>query len=377
VKIFLCPSCAHVVYFESVQCTHCGARLGFSPERGTMAALAASGPAADDAPSRDTVFRVRLHANDATADEARLCANYAEQNVCNWIVRAGDPEPFCRGCRLNAVIPNLDLPGARVAWARLEAAKRRLLYTLFALGLPVDSAAGDARPPLRFAFKQELPGGEKIMTGHAAGTITINVAEADDAHREKTRADLGEKYRSLLGHFRHESGHYYWERLINGAPWLEEFRALFGDERADYSTALARHYEQGPPPNWQEQHVSHYAAVDPWESWAESWAHYLHIVDTLETSRAYGITLRPQPVGGLPAEKLAMRSVSLREFEDMIAAWIPLTLALNDFNRGMGLPDLYPFTLAAPAIEKIGFVHRVIHERQADATSATADRLTA
>lgn len=327
-----------------------------------MAALEPATSSVDDPVTRDTPFRARLSPDDATGASVRFCANYAEHNTCNWIVPAEDPEPFCQSCRLNAVIPNLVDPEALAAWGRLEAAKRRLLYTVMALALPLASRRDDPQTGLAFAFKQELPGGEKVTTGHAAGVITINLAEADDAHREKTRAHLGEKYRSLLGHFRHESGHYYWERLLQRTPWQQEFRTLFGDESADYATAIARHYREGPPPDWHQTHVSPYAAAHPWEDWAESWAHYLHIVDTLETSRCYGITLRPQPAGGAPAEKIALRSVSLQQFDAMISAWVPLTLALNDFNRGMGLPDLYPFALSARAVEKIAFVHRVIHE---------------
>jgi hypothetical protein len=379
VKIFLCPACQHVVYFESVRCMNCGTQLGFSPDRRTMAALTPASDRAEDPPTRETLFHAQHDPGEAAHDQARLCANYVEHHTCNWIVPADDVKSFCRSCRLNAVIPPLAAPGALTAWARLEAAKRRLIYTLLSLQLPLAARSDDPPGGLAFAFKQDVPGGERVTTGHAGGIITINLAEADDAHREKTRTRLGEKYRSLLGHFRHESGHYYWERLIDGSSWMDEFRTVFGDERADYATAIAQHYQQGPPANWLESYVSPYAAAHPWEDWAESWAHYLHMVDTLETSRCYGITLRPQPVGGPPAEKLALRSVSLQEFDTMINAWVPLTLALNDFNRGMGLPDLYPFALATPAIEKIGFVHRVIHDRSdnAAANQASVARISA
>jgi hypothetical protein len=91
----------------------------------------------------------------------------------------------------------------------------------------------------------------------------------------------------LLGHFRHEVGHYFWDRLVATDPHqLEEFRVLFGDDRQDYGEALKRHYDEGAPANWQDTYISMYATMHPWEDFAETWAHYLHIVDTLETAGA-------------------------------------------------------------------------------------------
>jgi hypothetical protein len=50
-------------------------------------------------------------------------------------------------------------------------------------------------------------------------------------------------------------------------------------------------------------------------------------------------------------------------FDRILQNWLPLTYALNELNRGMGLPDLYPFVLSAPAIEKLRFVHEVLNVR--------------
>jgi len=170
---------------------------------------------------------------------------------------------------------------------------------------------------------------------------------------------LGERYRTLLGHFRHESGHYYWDRLIQGTPYLSDFRHLFGDEQSDYDEAVKRHYA-APRKNWETDFVSAYATMHPWEDWAETWAHYLHMIDTLETAQSYGLSLAPRAVGGAQADSLLARRVHFDDFDDLIAAWVPLTVALNSLNRSMGLPDVYPFVLAERVIAKLGLVHRVV-----------------
>jgi hypothetical protein len=202
--------------------------------------------------------------------------------------------------------------------------------------------------------------GARVMTGHRAGLITINVAEADDPYREQTRKEMGEAYRTLLGHFRHESGHYYWDRLIRDSDQLGAFREMFGDERADYDAARESHYRRESEPEWPQAFVSAYASMHPWEDWAETWAHCLHIVDTLETARAYGLVLEPRPVGGSPQQRLSARAVHFERFDDVITAWVPVTIALNSLNRSMGLPDLYPFVLSPRAVRKLRFVHDVI-----------------
>ena len=222
---------------------------------------------------------------------------------------------------------------------------------------------------LAFDFLKDA-GEQKVWTGHSDGLITINIAEADDPFREKMRIQLGETYRTLLGHFRHEIGHYYWDRLIRDSRWLSRFRALFGDEQIDYEQAKQKHYGGGPG-DWQQRFVSQYASMHPWEDWAETWAHYLHMVDTLETARCYGLSIRPPTTEGPDGEALlsprtaadasvAARRLDLHSFDDLMAGWVPLTIALNSLSRSMGLPDTYPFILSTPAIEKLAFVHNVV-----------------
>jgi hypothetical protein len=256
-------------------------------------------------------------------------------------------------------VPNLSDPDAIDSWRRLEIAKRRLVYTLIELGLPLDSKENQPETGLAFAFKQEGPDGERVLTGHCDGLVTINIREADAPSREQTRVRLGERYRTLLGHFRHESGHYYWDRLLKDSSSLQDFRALFGDESFDYDAAVKQHYSS-PRQNWADEFVSAYATMHPWEDWAETWAHYLHMVDTLETARSYDLVIKPKAVGGAMSEAVAAGRVQFDNFDDLIAAWVPFTVALNSLNRSMGLPDIYPFVLADRVIEKLRFVHQVI-----------------
>jgi hypothetical protein len=266
---------------------------------------------------------------------------------------------------LTRVYPDLSRPGAREAWARLETAKRRLLYSLILLELPLANKAEDPERGLAFEFLADpdpnTPDAAPVLTGHDDGLIVINIAEADDAEREKRRHLMHEGYRTILGHFRHEVGHYYWDRLIRDTDEIVEFRKIFGDERQDYGEALQRHYKEGAPKNWTESFVSSYASTHPWEDWAETWAHYLHILDTLETAVACGLTLRPKR-SDEPTLKPDIPVVGRRptSFDAIIDRWFPLTYVLNNLNRGMGMADAYPFILPTPALEKLRFVHEVI-----------------
>ena len=354
-KIFKCDACQQIVHFENSQCTRCGHALAYLPEKGVISALE---PAAD-APG---VF-VAL-APSARKGRYRLCGNQIDHGACNWAVAEDDTHRFCRSCRLNEVIPNLADPKARDAWLKLELNKRRLIFSLLELGLPVEPR-GENPAGLAFEFKQDVPGDEKVVIGHDHGLITINIDEADSPFREKMRLELGEPYRTLLGHFRHESGHYYWERLVAHSPQLDAFRDLFGDERASYDDALEAHYRDGAPQDWQARFVSSYASMHPYEDWAESWAHYLHMTETLDTARSFGVDLKPRAASGsgrAKAGELELRAqrIDFDDFDDLLQAWGPLTIALNALNRSMGLPDPYPFVLPEPAVRKIRFVHDVI-----------------
>jgi hypothetical protein len=352
-KAFHCDHCQNLAFFENTQCTRCHRLLAYLPDLKAMASLDQAADGTWTSPW-----------SQARGRAYHLCQNYNQQAICNWAIPVSDSNSLCSSCRLTQLIPNLRRPGSIERWQRLEAPKRRLMYGLAQLGLAVKSKAEDPENGLAFQFcsDQDTPDDKPALTGHDEGLITVNIAEADDSERERRRVQLHEPYRTLLGHFRHEIGHYYWDRLIRDGSTLEAFRALFGDERIDYAQALQEHYGNGgPPPDWQQSFVSAYAATHPWEDWAETWAHYLHITDTLETAAACGLSLRPrhdnEPALDHIALQTADRSVA---FDQLIADWFPVTYVLNNLNRGMGLPDAYPFVLSAPAIEKLRFVHDVI-----------------
>ena len=350
-KVFHCDHCDHLVFFENTVCVSCDHRLAFLPEVLDVGSLEQVDQDHWVSPLTRTSGR-----------RYRLCRNYVDTLVCNWAVDAEDENPLCESCRLTRVIPDQAIPGNPQAWYRLEVAKRRVLYTLLRLGLPVHTE-GDSGPPcLVFEFLADPPDASmQVLTGHSNGVVTVNVAEADDAERERRRTVLGEPYRTLLGHMRHEIGHYYWVRLIENGPHLEEFRALFGDERDDYVAALQRHYEQGPAQDWQSRFVSAYASAHPWEDWAETWAHYLHMTDTLETAAACGLSLRPRRQGEPALAKVPASAITPSgSFDALINSWHPVTYVLNSLNRGMGLADAYPFVLATAAIEKLRFVHDIV-----------------
>jgi hypothetical protein len=294
-----------------------------------------------------------------------LCRNDKIEGICNWAVRADDDNPLCESCRITRVIPDLSEPIHRVAWYRLEVAKRRLLFTLVELGLPITNRSDDPSDGLAFDFLADAAAaGPQVLTGHTAGVITINIAEADDAERESRRSAMREPYRTLLGHMRHESGHYYWDRLIGPTSEIDEFRSRFGDERVDYAESLRRYYEAGAPADWQEKFVSAYAAAHPWEDWAETWAQYLHMVDTLETAAACGLSLTPRRPDEPSAPTMpAPVSPQPAPFDRLIDSWFPLTYAMNNLNRGLGHADAYPFILSPTAVAKLRFVDEVVGRR--------------
>jgi hypothetical protein len=197
------------------------------------------------------------------------------------------------------------------------------------------------------------------MTGHEEGLITIRAAEADDATREQARSSMNEPYRTLLGHFRHEAGHFIWNKLVRDRGGLADFRRVFGDERQDYATALQNHYAGGAPLGWQDNFISAYAASHPWEDFAECFAHYLHIVDTLETARAFGIAIDPSGHEEISGE-VDFIPYRARSAEQLVSAWVPLSLAINAIQRSMGQPDSYPFVLSSPVVAKLEYLHRLI-----------------
>jgi hypothetical protein len=344
-KIFHCDKCDQMVYFENVFCVGCGSTLAYLPDVDDIASLE---PAPDGFWQR--------HGNGA---RYRMCTNYAQHQVCNWAIPVEDPNDLCPCCQLNRVVPDLNIVGNQEAWARVEVAKRRLVYSLRKLGLPVVSKVLSPDHGIAFDFLGDVPGFASVLTGHDEGVITLNIAEADDAEREKRRLALHEPYRTVLGHFRHEIGHYYWDQLILPDPaQLEAFRALFGDERFDYDIALQQHYQNGVPANWQNSFITSYATAHPWEDWAETWAHYMHMADTIETAATCGLSMHPDRANE-PSLEIPNDDPS-QSFRTLMDSWFPLTYVLNNLNRGLGLSDGYPFVLSSPAIEKLRFVHNVI-----------------
>jgi hypothetical protein len=330
-RAFCCPRCRQLVPFEAVACLSCGTALGFAPDAGEIVA----------------------------ADDRARCANQFLAG-CNWLLAPVEAAGgLCLSCRLTRTRPHdADLAAdsqVAVAFREAEAAKRRLVFQFLELGLPL--IPHDGQRGLAFDLLSSKAG--PVVTGHADGIVTIDLAEGDDAHREQMRHELGEPYRTMLGHLRHEGGHYVWTVLVEPDPaTLEQFRSLFGDAQSDYRAALDRHYEQGPPAEWVSNYVSAYATAHPWEDWAETFAHYLHIRDTLQTAASFGML-----VTGPVCDPHLMAAPSREpedRFEDILDDWLPLTYALNAVNRSMGRGDLYPFVLSEAVVAKLTFVHGLV-----------------
>ena len=329
-----CPTCRSLVFFENDRCLTCGTALGFEPTHFTVVAVDGAG--------------------SAPSPWAR-CANAAVA-TCNWVVPAEAAGALCRSCALTRTRPADDDLESHAWFVEAEAAKRRLVAQLLDLGLPLVSFADDAADGIGFDLLTSRF--DQVTTGHEDGLITVDLAEADDAHRERVRHELGEAYRTVLGHFRHEVGHYYWMVLVERGGHLDEFRARFGDERADYGDALDAHYGGAPPTGWEDGHVSAYATMHPWEDWAETFAHYLHIRDTLQTAAETGVKVEaPDGTVADPA-----RDAEDGPFRAVVDEWITMAAALNALNRSMGAPDLYPFVLTPTVIEKLAMVDRRVRE---------------
>jgi hypothetical protein len=343
-RTFRCDSCGGKLYFENDTCLACGEKVGFRTHELTMSTASA-----------------------AAAAGMQPCPNWTQYAACNWFTpgSTGDGD-YCVSCGLNEVVPDLADPQRRALWIETERAKRRLIFTLLELGLPL-AGVGD-KLGLRFRLLADErvdtgavdpPEENPIYTGHDKGCLTLNIIEADDTHREAMRKRLNEPYRTMLGHLRHEVGHYYWYLLVDGTPLQPEFRTLFGDERTDYQASLKSHYAIGAPDSWQQSFVSTYASAHPWEDFAETWAHHIHILDTLETASDSTIA-----VGGR-AIVSPLPLAAEREFDDLLTEWLTLSICLNQLNRSMGTRDAYPFTLSDRVIDKLKFVHQIRRARPA------------
>jgi len=350
VKFFRCQRCGQALLFEDTRCESCGFALGYLPNFGALRAVEPDGPTWFADPDRESRYR--------------FCQNW-ESHGCNWMIRADEGETFCLACRHNRMVPNLSDPDRLADWQKIEVAKRRLFYSLIKFDLPLPTLASGEPEPLVFDFlasPADPQSGPKVMTGHEMGVITLALEEANDARREKRRAAMGEPYRTLLGHFRHEIGHFYWDKLVRDTDKLEGCRAVFGDDSQDYEAALKQYYEHGTPADWHANYISAYATSHPWEDFAETWAHYLHIVDTLETAHAFGVSVDPPEYDGDRLRVVAdFDPYRAENVTQLIDAWRPLSFALNSMSRSMGQGDMYPFTLTLAVIDKLGYIHSLIH----------------
>lgn len=365
-RTFTCDHCGHLVFFENTTCVYCGATLAFMPERMQMVALSPS-------TTQDGVWAPLSPTLRDSHPAVRMCRNRSSEGAaCNFTTDADGAQPYCISCRQTRWLPNLGHASNQLRANKIENAKRFLFYTLSRLQLTTLQGL----PAPVFDFLEELPGHPPVLTGHANGVITLNVAEADDDERTRRRLALFEPYRTLLGHLRHESGHFYWDILIRDTAWLAPFRALFGDERQDYAQALNHYYARHPvlTGGTQDNFISTYATAHPWEDWAESWAHYMHVMDLLETAADYQLQL------SLPGQHERHTAIHNpfaapdTPFETLWRQGVPLTLMLNSLNRSLGHQDAYPFALSPGAIAKLNFIHSVIgaHRRQWAASTLKA-----
>jgi len=348
--------CGQPIYFRNTQCLNCQRALGYDSAQGLLLTLTSddNGRSWTDA-----------SATPASNTRYRRCEHVRSPAACNWLIPVESGSNTCIACSLNRTIPNLSSEQNQRYWQRIEAAKRRLVAQLLLMGLPVVPKSVDPQKGIAFDFLEQLPGEKPVLIGHDNGLITLNIAEADDTNREALREQLREAYRTLLGHLRHESGHYYWDLLVRDNHWIEPVRRLFGDDRTDYSAALANHYQSGPPANWQQLFISGYATAHPWEDWAETWAHYLHMTDALNTALDFGINTSEVEPQAQPFRQDALFDPDAEDasaFLDFINHWIALTAVTNELARSMGQRDLYPFTIAPAVVAKLQLVHLIVKD---------------
>ncbi|MFC6998002.1 zinc-binding metallopeptidase family protein [Rufibacter roseus] len=345
-------ACGNKLFFENSQCVCCNREVGWCPVCKGIHAMEPNGKGGYTCTNSDCKAQVIK------------CYNYSTYNVCNRFVPAqAQPQQngqcLCNYCQLTKTIPDLSVDGNITKWYQLEVAKRRLLYLLDRVGLPYGSDQENFELPLSFDFKEDAQPSpimgwmgigqeEKVYTGHADGKITINLREADPVEREKLRVSFGEDHRTLIGHFRHEIGHYYWQLLIQNKD-EENFKAIFGDhENPSYADAMNQYYQNGPKANWAKGYISAYATMHPWEDFAETWGTYLDMLAVLDTADNSDLL------------KLPNKDLETAQLEDMLLRYEDLSLKVNEVNRALGLPDLLPETFSKPVVEKLTYIHVLI-----------------
>ncbi|TQL66712.1 hypothetical protein FB381_0577 [Nocardioides albertanoniae] len=330
-KAFTCQKCGNRLYFENSACVSCGTRLAYSREEREIVPVSPEGSYVGSDGS------VRW-----------VCTNTLVTG-CNWLARREGG--VCFACELTGAHPDDTAPASvRQQYSYAEQAKRHLLVELDALGLVVRTKREDPAEGLIFDLlaSDGIATTPDVVIGHNRGVITIDLAESDDAYREHVRATLAEPYRTMLGHFRHEVGHYFEWQLVRGSEVMERCTEVFGDESVPYEQALKRHYSEGPPKGWEHHYISTYATMHPFEDFAETWAHFLHIHDTLGSAASHGLAA---PV---PTDKA---------FSEVVTdVWVPLSAALNVINRSMGHDDLYPFVIPPAVLDKLDFVASLVQD---------------
>ncbi len=358
-RAFACSVCNGFISFESHQCPTCQAHVGFH------------------LPTKSMI----VTDGDAAIIDGRGWVGCTQRSTlgCNWLAPE-DQEAYARGrCLAHSLIrhePAADDTIAREKLATTAEALRRLVYQLTDLALPIDPW-WQKDGGLAFDLLSSYTTGEKVIIGHANGVITIDVVETLDAYREQLRVRLGEPYRTMLGHFRHEVGHYYQNILVENGPgaqrFLDECRTLFGDERAGYSDAIDRHYKFGPPEGWRSSFISEYATMHPWEDFAECFAHYLHITDTIDTAREAGMVLHADRVRfAAPRDVAPLDSYDDAPIERLLYDWKWMSLFFNRVNTSMGKAPVYPFEIPPPVVAKLGFVHKVVRDATRERQAVTA-----
>lgn len=328
--------CGASVGFEHTQCNLCGARLAYDVNKQRMRSLSEFGD------------QWRCLDN---SELRNFCVNGNQYGVCNWLAEPECEHGFCFACGFNRTIPNQSLAGNQQRWHVLERAKKRLFVTLLQLDLPLQNGwrAPDKGLLLDFIEDQRSQPDHYpetfVSTGYAAGVITINTLEADDIQRMAVRRAMNEPYRTVLGHMRHESGHYYWGWVLQHADLVKEVERLFGNMQGHYDEAIDAYYKNGAKANWQNRYISAYASAHPVEDWAETWGHYLHIYDALDTAYAHG------QISQCPGElTMAQR----------LQHWCDISVVLNELNRSIGLDDAYPFLIGPVVQDKLALIDKVV-----------------
>ncbi len=327
--------CGHPLFFESTSCTNCDNEVGYDPDSADMVTLKGAS---------------RIGSLFGKSGDFEYCLNGQKHQVCNWLVRPEQSGSLCKGCLFNRTIPDLSRPDNPTRWHRFEQAKKRLLYSLYTLNLPLTNGWQDQKNGLLFDFIEDQRTNPVLVesfvsTGYLSGIITINTIEADDIAREATKNKMNESYRTLLGHLRHESGHYYYSFLSKFPDLQDEFANLFGDASQDYQQSLDRYYTEGPPKSWSNSFISSYASSHLLEDWAECWSHYQHLTDTLETASSY---------------EMVKGQVRHDDFRSMANLWRSFAVALNELNRSIGLGDAYPFVITQTIERKLAFVGKMV-----------------